>query len=126
MRVELRQGGQCITNHAQCDIQRRHTTKAAHMPPANREVAGCSAQTLTGGPKAVVPRCGTLVERLLAHRRRPQHTSRICMRVQSLGQKHGIDSPEVACTGRIKHSAISAISAQAMFKNRINVQREDA
>ncbi|CUI04207.1 Mobile element protein [Janthinobacterium sp. CG23_2] len=92
------------------------------MPPANHEVPGWSAQTLTEQTGALVPRCATLVERLLAHRRHPQQTYRICMGVRTLGQKYGIGCPEAALTSEIKHSVVSAKGAQAISKNRINLQ----
>ncbi len=41
--VEVFQRGQRIASHARCAFQGRHTTVAAHMPPARREVAGWNA-----------------------------------------------------------------------------------
>ncbi|PHV04079.1 hypothetical protein CSQ96_27590 [Janthinobacterium sp. BJB412] len=95
--VEVFLRGQRIASHAQCAFKRRHTTVAAHMPPAHREVAGWNAQTLTARAEAGGPRCALLMERLLRQRQHLQQAFRSCLGVLSLGQKYGIGRLEAAC-----------------------------
>ena len=124
--VEVFQRGQRIASHAQCAFKGRHTTVAAHMPPAHREVAGWNAQTLTARAEAVGPRCAVLVERLLVQRQHPQQAFRSCLGVLSLGQKYGIGRLEAACARALKHSAVSWKSVQAILKNNLDLQQQDA
>ena len=124
--VEVFQRGQRIASHVQCAFKGRHTTIAAHMPPAHREVAGWNAQTLTARAEAVGPRCAVLVERLLGQRQHPQQAFRSCLGVLSLGQKYGDDRLEAACARALKYSAVSWKSVQAILKNGLDLQPHDA
>ena len=124
--VEVFQRGQRIASHVQCAFKGRHTTIAAHMPPAHREVAGWNAQTLTSRGEAVGPRCAVLVERMLGQRHHPQQAFRSCLGVLSLGQKYGVDRLEAACARALKYSAVSWKSVQAILKNGLDLQPQDA
>ena len=124
--VEIFQRGQRIASHALCAFKGRHTTIAAHMPAAHREVAGWNADTLTARAIAVGPRCAVLVERLLAQRRHPQQAYRSCLGVLSLGQKYGLARLEAACVRALKHSAVSYKSVQAILKNGLDLQPQGA
>ncbi|WP_426175014.1 Mu transposase domain-containing protein [Massilia sp. TWR1-2-2] len=89
--VEVFQRGQRIASHVLRTVKGRHTTIAAHIPAALREVAGWNVDTLTARATAAVgPRCAVLVERLLGQRRHPQQAYRRCLDVPSLGQKCGL------------------------------------
>ena len=124
--VEVFQRGQRIASHLLCAFKGRHTTVATHMPPAHREVAGWNAQTLTARAEAVGPRCAVLVERLLGQRQHPQQAFRSCLGVLSLGQKYGAGRLEAACARALKHSAVSWKSVQAILKNGLDLQQQDA
>jgi transposase len=124
--VEVFRRGERIASHVQCAFQGHHTTVTAHMPPAHREVAGWNAQTLTARAEAVGPRCVLLVERLLGQRHHPQQAYRSCLGVLSLGQKYGIGRLEAACARALKHSAVSWKSVQAILKNGLDLQPQDA
>jgi transposase len=124
--VEVFRRGERIASHVQCAFQGHHTTVTAHMPPAHREVAGWNAQTLTARAEAVGPRCALLVERLLGQRHHPQQAYRSCLGVLSLGQKYGIGRLEAACARALKHSAVSWKSVQAILKNGLDLQPQDA
>ena len=124
--VEVYQRGQRIASHIQCAFKGRHTTIAANMPPAHREVAGWNAQTLTARAEAVGPRCAVLVERLLGQRQHAQQAFRSCLGVLSLGQKYGVERLEAACARALKHSAVSWKSVQAILKNGLDLQPQDA
>ena len=44
----------------------------------------------------------------------------------SLGQKYGIGRLETACARALKHSAVSWKSVQAILKNGLDLQQQDA
>lgn len=115
--VEVFLRGLRIASHARCAFKGRHTTIDAHMPAAHREVAGWTAETLTGRATAIGPRCAVLVERLLHQRRHPQQAFRSCLGVLSLAQKYGVARLEAACARALKYNAVSWSSLQSILKN---------
>ena len=66
--VEVFQRGQSIASQAQCTFEGRHTTVAARMPTAHREVANSSLDRLTARAATVGPRCWVPLKRLLCKR----------------------------------------------------------
>ena len=84
--VEVFQRGQSIASHAPCTFEGRHTTVAARMPTAHREVANSSLDRLTARAATVGPRCWVPLERLLCKRLAPPHRSNLD--VLSLWQKY--------------------------------------
>jgi transposase len=124
--VEVFQRSQRIASHAYCTFKGRHTTIAAHMPAAHREVAGWNATTLAARAEAIGPRCAVLVERLLHQRRHPQQAYRSCLGVLSLGQRYGVERLEAACARALKHGAVSWKSVHAILKNGLDLQPQGA
>ena len=124
--VEIFLRGQRIASHALCAFKGRHTTIAAHMPAAHREVVGWNADTLTARAVAVGPLCAVLVKRLLGKRRHPQQAYRSCLGMLSLGRKYGDELLDAACVRALKHSAVSYKSVKAILKNGLALQPQGA
>ena len=96
--VEILHHGTRVASHLRSFQRGRHTTVLEHMPRHHREYVQWSPERLVRWAQQTGPAAAQVVEQILASRAHPVQGYRACLGVLRLGQQHGAERLEAACT----------------------------
>ena len=86
-----------VASHRRLNVRGRHTTLAAHMPPAHHKYLDWPPERIIGWAETIGPQTARLVQALLESRKHPQQAYRSCLGILRLAKRYGEDRVEAAC-----------------------------
>jgi transposase len=95
--VECLHKGQRVASHVRSALKGRHTTVAAHMPPAHQHQAEWTPQRLERWAAKIGPGTAQAVAAILASRPHPEQGFRAALGVLRLEKSYGAERLEAAC-----------------------------
>lgn len=104
--VELIHAGKRVGSHPRSYVAYKHTTAPAHMPEAHRQHAA-GVDGVLAWASSVGPMTHAMVQRLLAANPVREQGWRSARGLQRVGEKHGPERTELACSRALKLGARS-------------------
>jgi transposase len=115
--VELFHKGKRVASHRRSPRKGRHSTGAAHMPPAHQRYADWTPQRLMHWAAHSGPATAPVVETILASRPHPQQGFRSCLGIMRLGKSSGDERLEAACQRALTLGACAYKRLESILKN---------
>jgi transposase len=115
--VELFHKGMRVASPPRALHTGRHSTIAAHMPPAHQHYAAWTPQRLIRWATHSGPATAQVVETILTGRPPPQQGFRACLGLMRLGKRYGDERLEAACQRALTLGACSYKSIESMLKH---------
>ena len=124
--VEAFHRGQRIAAHVRSQLQGRHSTLDAHMPPAHQVIAGWNDQRLLDWARGVGSATESAVRVMLGARRHPQQSYRACLGVLRLAKSFGNERLDAACARALQLNAAGYRSIHSILKSGLDRPRPAA
>jgi transposase len=97
--VEVWRGGVQVTLHERSyGPKGTPTTRPEHRPQSHREWGEWPPERLVGWAARMGPKTAEVVAAILGHRTHPETGRRACLGLMRLGERHGVERLEAACT----------------------------
>lgn len=120
--VERFPKGKRVASHQRSPHKGRHSTVAAHMPPAHQHSAEWTPQRLIRWATTAGEATAQVVETMLTARPYPQQGFRACLGIMRLGKRSGDDRLEAAGRRALRRGACSSKSVESILKHELDRQ----
>lgn len=114
--VEGLHKGQRVASHVRSGLKGRHTTVAAHMPPAHQHQAEWTPQRLERWGAKIGPGTAQAITAILGSRTHPEQGFRAALGVLRLEKSYGAQRLEAACLRAVALRACRYKSIESMLK----------